>query len=340
MYDGINWQDIGETWQWQQSFLGVFSSLPTDFHFTLEDGSWRRVVGYWRDGEEVTHSDYAASEGKTLSFGDGEFGRVPAEGTIFRVNYRLGNGTEAHVAPDTVSEFVTPLAFIDGIANPFVINNAVDEESLSDVRSFAPQAFRSETYRAVKPEDYAEAAERLPWVQRAGAKFRWTGSWLSLFATPDPLNTTVLDDEYAFDLYEQMDRFRQAGQEVYVGNPKYADIDIEITVFVKPSAYPGVVKETLSNILLGSEKWGIGYFSENNFTFGTPLLRTQLEAVIQNTPGVRAVLGTRFRRRGQFDWQDFDELTYEVNMDEVIRIENDPLHPSRGTLKLKMEGGA
>ena len=34
----------------------------------------------------------------------------------------------------------------------------------------APDAFRALTFRAVRPEDYAEAAERLPWVQRAGAR--------------------------------------------------------------------------------------------------------------------------------------------------------------------------
>ena len=49
----------------------------------------------------------------------------------------------------------------------------------ADRDAVAPEAFRAVTYRAVRPEDYAEAAERLPWVQRAGATFRWTGSWLT-----------------------------------------------------------------------------------------------------------------------------------------------------------------
>ena len=83
-----------------------------------------------------------------------------------------------------------------------------------------------------------------------------------------------------------------------------------------------------------------GFFSPDNFTFGTPLERATLEAAIQGVPGVRAVEGMRIRHRGWFDWQDFTELSYEVGKDEIIRVENDPLHPERGSLRLIMEGGA
>ena len=339
-FDGVDWQSGTIEWQWQRALLGVYSSHPEDFHFTLEDGSWRRVVGYWRDGREVIHNDYAANEGTTLTFGDGAFGRVPAEGTQFRMTYRLGNGTRAHAAPDAINQLVVPVALVEGVNNPFGIHNGADPETPEEVRRFAPQAFSSVTYRAVRAEDYAEAAERLPWVQRAGAKLRWTGSWLSLFATPDPFGSTELSEEQYLDMARQLDRFRQAGREVYVAYPKYADLDLQINVCVQPHAYRGAVKESLLAVLVGSEVVGPGYFSADNFTFGTPLRRTQLEAVVQNTSGVRAILSMQFRRRGQFDWRDFTELAYEVNMDEVIRIENDPLHPARGGLKLVMEGGA
>ncbi len=339
-FDGVAWQPGSVEWQWQRALLGVYASQPGDYHFTLEDGSWRRVVGYWRDGREVVHNDYAANQGCTLTFGDGEFGRVPAEETKFRLTYRLGNGTPAHVAPDAVNQLTTPLAFVDSVSNPFAIHNGVDAETPEEVRRFAPQAFRSLTYRAVRAEDYAEAAERLPWVQRAGARLRWTGSWLSLFATPDPYGSTELADGQYSELAAQLDRYRQAGREVHVKPPKYADLDLQIKVCVQPHAYRGAVKEALLQVLVGSPARGPGYFSADNFTFGTPLRRTQLEAVVQQTPGVRAVLSMQFRRRGRFDWRDFSELAYAVHMDEVIRIENDPLHPARGSLKLVMEGGA
>ena len=83
-----------------------------------------------------------------------------------------------------------------------------------------------------------------------------------------------------------------------------------------------------------------GFFAPDNFTFGTPLERSQIEKVIQDVRGVRAVEGIRIRRPGWFDWRDFDELTYRVADNEVVRVENNPLVPDGGSLKLDMEGGA
>ncbi len=76
------------------------------------------------------------------------------------------------------------------------------------------------------------------------------------------------------------------------------------------------------------------------FTFGTSLIRSRLEALIQAVPGVRGVETITIRRRGWFDWRLFSELVFEVGVDEVIRVENDPLFPARGSLRLIMEGGA
>ena len=60
----------------------------------------------------------------------------------------------------------------------------LDAETPEVLRQLAPDAFKAITYRAVRPGDYAEAAERLAWVQKAGSVFRWTGSWLTAFVTP------------------------------------------------------------------------------------------------------------------------------------------------------------
>jgi len=83
-----------------------------------------------------------------------------------------------------------------------------------------------------------------------------------------------------------------------------------------------------------------GFFSPDNFTFGTPLVRSQLEAAIQRVEGVRAVESIQVRRRGYFGWRAFDELIYQVSAGEVIRVENSALLPDRGSVELVMRGGA
>ncbi len=344
VFSGASWTPNGTFWQAKRSLLGVNSSGPDDEHFTLDDGSWQRVVGYQRIGEEFQHRDYAMNSGATILFGDGEFGRIPERGDVFRADYRLGGGRQSNVAAGSLKASETALGafpFIQSFTNPLPATTGVDAEAPAEIRQLAPEAFKAITYRAVRPEDYAEAAERLPWVQKAGAVFRWTGSWLTAFVTPDPKGTVVLEEKYRLALTQQMDRFRQAGREVHVRNPEYANIDLKIHICVSADGYAGEVKERVLQALLG--KKGLlakeGYFSPNRFTFGTLLQRSTLEAAIQAVPGVKAVEQIFFRRRGWFGWQAFTGLSYNPGSNVIIRVENDALHPDRGSLKLYTHGG-
>jgi hypothetical protein len=335
-------------WEWKRAFLSVNSSFPTDKHFTIDDGAWRRVAGFRRVDEtgtvqEFVQFDYANGLGATVEFGTGEFGEVPTRGTQLRVVYRLGHGRSDNVAADSLNDFDSlALNFASAVTNPFGVLDAIDPETPDEARHVAPQAFRAETFRAVREEDYAAAVEKLDWVQRAGAKFRWTGSWLTLFATPDPKGSFALTPAERVDLERQLDRYRLAGRETYGMDPKFANLDLEIHVCVAPNAYKGDVKEAVLEVLFG--KRGVhahlGFFSPDNWTFGDPLYRARLEAAIQEVPGVRAVEDMYIRRRSWFPKRLFSELVYQVSKDEIIRVENDPNVPERGAVRLVMEGGA
>ncbi len=334
------WQPkaIPQNWDYKNTLVGIVSSNPLSKDYTLEDGTWQRVAGYQRIGKEFEHQDYAMNAGVTIRFGDGEFGHIPSPDTAFRVKYRLGGTRRSNVAANTIVN--TSFGGVT-ITNPITAAGGFDPETVSELRQLAPEAFRSLTYRAVRPEDYAEAAERLPWVQKAGAAFRWTGSWLTAFVTPDPKGKAILESAERIDLTNQMNRFRQAGREVNVLDPIYANIDLKIKVCVSADSYPGDVKERVLIALLG--KNGIrpieGYFSPDRFTFGTFLERSTLEAAIQAVPGVKAVEEITFRRRAWFGWRDFTELSYDPGINSIIRIASDPLHPERGTLNIYTHGG-
>ncbi len=335
-------------WEWKRSLLGVSSSLPSDKHFTLDVGAWRRVALYRRVDEtgtpqEFVHFDYANARGATVQFGSGEFGEVPSRNLDLRVIYRLGHGRGDNVAADSLTDFdPAVLPFVTASTNPFGVTDAVNPETADEARHVAPQAFRAETFRAVRAEDYAAAVEKLAWVQRAGAQFRWTGSWLTLFATPDPKGSFTLSPEERKDLERQLDRYRLAGRETYGMNPNFANLDLEIHICVAPSSYAGEVKEAVLEVLFGRR--GVrpltGFFSPDNWTFGDPLERARLEAVIQTVPGVRSVEEIFIRRRGWFEQRLFSELVYSVAADEIIRVENNPELPERGAVRLVMEGGA
>lgn len=333
----------GHEWTWRRALVGVNSSQPADRDFALDDGFWRRVVGYRRIGQEIVHVDYATGDGATLRFGDGEFGLIPAAGEHFEITYRLGNGRVGNVPAGALTDFDhAALPTIDAVTNPLPATDGSDPETPFEIRQSAPEAFRAITFRAVRPEDYSEAAERLPWVQRAGTAFRWTGSWITSFTTPDPRSATALSDLQRTDLFEQVDRFRQAGREAWGLDPIYADLDLEIRICVEPDAFAGDVKKRVLEALFAKKSHSpqLGFFSPDNFTFGTPLWRSELEAVMQAVAGVRAVRAIRVRRRGRTSWQNFASLVLRVADSEVIRVQNDRLLPERGSVRLLMEGGA
>ncbi|WP_136656735.1 hypothetical protein [Nitratireductor sp. XY-223] len=350
------WQRI-DAWEHRRSLMGVNASLPDSTHFTLDDGVWRPIVRHWRDPADyvgrddaggpprfeaarLVHYDLAIGNGATIRFGTNDFGRVPAEGTAFECVYRLGGGRPTNVARDTITEFAdAPPAFVAGIYNPLPTKGGRDRESIDRMRRLAPSFFKTLTYRAVIEADYTEAGERLDWVQAAGARFRDTGSYLTLFATADPERRNALSAELARGLHDHLDRFRQTGRQLHVVPPRFADIDLEITVCVALGYFRGDVKQRVLEALFGTCD-APGFFSPDNFSFGVPLYRSALEAVIQSVEGVRAVEETYIRRRGVFDWKLLDAPYEPARADEIIRIANDPLHPEWGLLTFKMEGGS
>ena len=343
------WEVIQESplvesqWEFRRSLL---DSTQFDDHFTLDDGTWRRIIGFHRPSGEIEFADYASNDGYTVRFGDGEFSKMPADGTKFRVEYRLGPGAKGNLAADTLTLLSDPNdgtvdlpADVIGVSNPLPVIDGQDPEDSEVIRMQVPEAWKAITHRAVRPEDYSEHAERRDWVQRASTCFRWTGSWLSAFTTPDPKGTFVLTDDRRIDLENTLDCVRQAGREIYVRDPRFVPVDLQINICVAPNAYPNQVLEEVQKVLLGTRapRAVKGFFHPDNFTFGTPLRRSALEAAIQDVDGVLAVGGMSIRARGVEDYRPFDELTFVVADNELIRLENNRNFPERGLLRLVSE---
>lgn len=351
---------IGQPWDYRPTLIGTNSSEPQDLHFTLDDGTWDRAIGFQRVGGEVVHRDYLTGVGATVRFGDGEFGRMPARGNAaagqeiwYRATYRLGNGARGNLPAGSLrfadpaggtswASYAPSLGFIVAMTNPLATAGGVEPETIAQAKRDAPDEYKAITYRAVTPGDFDEAAMRLPWVQQAGTRFRWTGSWSTAFTTADPRQDDELPSDQRRALAAHLDRFRMAGREVHVLAPRYADLDLVITICVEPFAYPADVVAGVVRALTG--KRGLrpvpGFFDPDRFTFGTPLDRSELEAHVQRVPGVRAVKALRIARRGWFPERDFVEPYWEPGKDEVIRVSNDPRHPDRGSVTIQPEGGA
>jgi hypothetical protein len=331
----------GDPWSFVSDIL-----LSDEDHkdFSLEPGMWRTVVTYQGPlGDTFAFRDYAGDQGWTIRFGDGGFGREPEAGTIFRATYFTAEGSAANLAADSVVHLDPPQGapagvnfdYAEAITNPLPITSGVDEESAADVRINAPEAWRARPLRAVRPEDYASIVERKAWVQRANAVTAWTGSWSTDFVAADPLGGVVYTDDERADLEHIVDCMRLATRDARVADPDYLDIDLDVEVCCAADAYPGEVTPRVIAALADP-----GFFNPDNFTFGQPLYRSAVEAAVQAVPGVMGVERLRVRVRRHRDWTDFDSSSVAVGPNQIIRLQNDPQHPSRGSLHVAGHGGA
>jgi len=280
--------------------------------------------------------DYDGDSGDTIRFGDGTFGPTPLDGSQFWVTYRFGAGAAGNVAPDSITQIGSGATGVLRVTNPLAASGGSDAETLQHVARMAPQAFRAVQYRAVLPADYEAAAKTLPWVQQAGTVFRWTGSWLTVFTTPDPLNSEQVTPTQQTALINLLNRYRMAGYESYAPQAQYASLDLVVEACALPTAFRGDVEAALLTALGSGPS---GFFNPNNFTFGQPLWLSNLETAIQGAPGVAGVLRVLYRVRGSGTSMARLYPSVQVAASQIIRCDNDPSAPNRGSLKLIIKGG-
>lgn len=327
-------------WDYEPSLL---AGRGEDWMYTLEDGTYRRVIRFLVNGEWIEAIDRASGRGFTLRFGDNEFGLTPPDGTLFRATYRTGPLAAANLAAETVTVLAPPTAapvpillgtYVTNAFNPLPITSGRDPMDLQTIKFLAPDAWRVRFERAVRDEDFREIAERLDWVSQAGARARWTGSWLTEFVTADPIGRYGLAPDEYDALAARMNCVRQAGHEVVIRDPVYAALDLFVQICVNANAHAGDVIKRVMERLIGPIRPGqaVAFFDPARFTFATPLSRLALEAAIQDVAGVHAVKDVRVRIRGLIDWQPLEDAPLDPGTDRIFRLENDPDHPEAGSL--------
>jgi hypothetical protein len=325
----------GTVWRWFRSLL---DPSPAQEIFTVDPVRYRPI-----DPLAGT-AEYDGDGGDTIRFGDGTFGAVPAPEAVFEVTYRSGGGARGNVAAGAIDHVDLKDATamqIASVTNPLAAEGGRDAEALDRIREMAPQAFRAAQYRAVRAEDYERAAATLPWVQRAGTTFRYTGSWLTVFTAADPKGMESVPPGLDADLTSLLNRYRLAGYESFTVATRFASLDLDIVICVRPNAFRADVKEAVRAALDASRHpdGSSGFFHPDRFTFGVALERSAIEAAVEEVPGVDGVIDVRYRRRGHtpgfVKMPDF----VPVAPDEIVRVDGDPNRPEHGSLHIETMGG-
>lgn len=310
-------------WSPQRDLL---SSQNPDLHFVVEMDNDRRA---------------------RLRFGDDELGRRPDAGTVFRADYRVGNGPNGNVGTDAIAHLVTRMRTLSGgvlsIRNPLPARGGTAPEPMAEAKLFAPQAFRQRLERAITAEDYAtivlrEFGNR---VQRAAATLRWNGSWYEMLVAVDPLGKEEADPALLEEIMGRLHRYRRIGHNLVVKSARRVPLDIELIVCVLPNYLRGHVKaallEVFSNRRLTDGR--LGMFHADNLSFGDGIYLSALVAAAQAVPGVESVKVTKLQRIYEPANNEIENGVLPLGPLEIARLDNDPSFPENGRLRLDVRGG-
>jgi hypothetical protein len=323
-----------QTLTWHRSLL---EADPFEAAYTVDHARYRSV-----DPANPDFADYDGDDADTIRFGDGEFGLLPDPGATFLIRYRIGLGAGGNVAADSITDVARDYAgMVRSVNNPFPAAGGEDPESALSIRRSAPKAFAANPLRAVRPEDYVRAMRTLSWVTSSRATFRWTGSWLTIFASADPAGSEVISDLERTELLHLLNRYRMAGYECYAPDPEYVSVDLAVTVCALSDAFAATVHAglllALSSRVLPDGT--LGFFARDRFVFSSGLDPNLLEAAIQSVPGVAGVRSLEYRVRGVD--AGFRNLTDTLTVlgNQLLRCDNDPSRPDAGTMTITVEGG-
>ena len=279
-----------------------------------------------------------------IRFGDGECGRMPEAGTSFTATYRVGNGKTGNVGAETITYMVMRNAVSGSTMrprNPLSAQGGTEAEPISEVKLFAPGAFRKKLERAITADDYAQLAVRNSKVQRAAANLRWTGSWHEARVSIDPFEAEELSGKLRKESKNSLYRYRRIGHDLTITEARYVPLDITFDVCVAPHYLRGHVAVALRDVFSNrvSADNRRGFFHPDNLTFGDGIYLSSLVAAAQSVEGVANVGVSKLQRFFESANDEIINGVLPLAKNEIAQLDNNPNFPERGRLTLVLTGG-
>lgn len=186
------------------------------------------------DPEDKVFSTRTNDKGATiLSLGDGVNGLIPTQGVALYATYRVGVGSVANLPAGSVQFISTNIDGIniqqagDGTFNSSTMTGGADAETIEQIRTNAPLAFRTQ-FRAVTVRDFHDLALKVPGVTNAKAVANhYTSVTLYVVGPGGNQPNTALKDS-VLDYFEDK---TLSGVSLAVLGPTYVPINVGSVTF-------------------------------------------------------------------------------------------------------------
>lgn len=324
---------LPQVWQEVQDFS---ESGSNDYHYTLDPitgqiqfGPLIREPSQLRDSVQVrgqaqingqfpTVADIASLEAQ-----ERQYGMVPPRGSMIRMAaYRTGGGRRGNVQAGALRILKTAVPYVARVVNHKPAINGADAESLEEAVIRVPKMLRTHD-RAVTPEDFevltrqSSTAVARAYCPKHSSQQTEAGivkvlvvpsADLSPLDRGEGLNPSqfALNQNLRQDVLTYLDDRRMLGVQVELIEPDYVGVAVQAEVGIDPlyntpQGQQDLI-ETLQNKLYRFLNPLTGGAEGQGWPFGSPVYKSDLIAMFQQTPGVRylgAVLLFELRRQGR-----------------------------------------
>jgi hypothetical protein len=178
-------------------------------------------------------------------------------------------------------------------------------------------------------------------VQRAAARFRWTGSWYTVFVSIDRKGGRPVDAAFALEIRQHLNLYRMAGYDLEVRPPSFVPLDIRLQVCVLPGYERSAVKRELLDLFSNRRLLDgrVGFFHPDQWTFGQPVYLSHLYERAMTVAGVDAVSIDTFKRWARAAATEREDGVLTMGAQEIARLDNDRSLRENGLIDFTMDGG-
>jgi predicted phage baseplate assembly protein len=220
----------------------------------------------------------------TVQFGDGKAGaRLPSGSENVVAAYRIGIGLQGNVSAGQLTTLLTrPLGLREAI-NPLPAEGGADSETRDRARRNAPQSVRT-LDRIVSLMDYEDFARTFSGIGKAQAIWLWNGEAriVHLTVAGDAGEVLGFSSKVMTNLAEALKTYRDPLVQVRTDSYEPVTFKVKAGVMVDEGYDPGKVWAGVRDAL----RQGFSFEARG---FGQPVTRSEVLAVIQRVPGVKAV---------------------------------------------------
>lgn len=267
---------------------------------------WHAVPDFYSSGARDRHYVLDRLTGE-VRFGDGQNGMIPPAmtGNLSLRRYQTGGGASGNRPAGVITQLKTTVPYIDKVINFVPATGGANAEDFSSLIARAPRRLRHGD-RAVTLEDYEDLAKLAsPEVARVKCvplydlaadpdATRQKLGFVSLIIVPRSLDPKPVPSlELLSRVRDYLDSHRSLNTDIAVVGPDYMRVDVEATLGVRSLEESREVEVAVSRVLARFLHPLTGGLEGEGWDFGRKPHKSDLYALLEDTPGVDHVIALR-----------------------------------------------